>query len=82
MAKNTMNDLRDHLFAQLERLGDDTDMENPEIRLREIERSEAIVNVSKSLIETAKVEVQFLKVTDSFKTTSPMLKELTGGDKL
>ena len=48
MARNKMNDLRDHLFAQLERLGDDEAMKNPISRDREVERSKAIVNVSNS----------------------------------
>jgi len=73
MARNKMNDLRDHLFAQLERLGDDEAMKNPISRDREVERSKAIVNVSNSLIASAKVEIDFLKATDSFNTDSPLL---------
>jgi len=73
MARNKMNDLRDHLFAQLERLGDDESMKNPISRDREVERSKAIVNVSNSLIASAKVEIDFLKATDSFNTDSPLL---------
>jgi hypothetical protein len=61
MAKNKITDLRDHLFAQLERLGDDADMKNPIKREAEIDRSKAIVSVSKAITETAKVEISFLK---------------------
>lgn len=61
MAKNKITDLRDHLFAQLERLSDDTDMKNPIKREAEIQRAGAIVEVSKAITETVKVEIMFLK---------------------
>ena len=76
MAKNKMNDLRDHLFAQLERLGDDESMKNPIARDREVARAKSIVDVSHALLESAKVEIQYLKATDSFKTESPMFQEM------
>lgn len=56
MAKNKMSDLRDHLFEQLERLKDDeVDVE------KEIKRSQAVVNVSNALINSAKVEVEMVR---------------------
>lgn len=61
MAKNKIQDLRDHLFAQLERLGDDTLMKNPLVREREIERSKAITEVGQAIVNSAKVEIDFLK---------------------
>lgn len=61
MAKNKIQDLRDHLFAQLERLSDDQDMKNPLVREREIQRAEAITNVSRAIVETAKVEIDMIK---------------------
>lgn len=54
--KNTMDDLRNHLFATLEALQDD---EKP----MDIDRALAVSNVAGKLIETAKVEVQFLRTT-------------------
>jgi len=56
MAKNSLEDLRDHLFETLERL---TDSEKP----MEVERAQAVCKVSQQLIESAKVEVKFLEVT-------------------
>lgn len=73
MARNKMNDLRDHLFVALERLGDDDLMSDPAKLEAETQRAKAIVNVSNSLIESAKVEIDFLKVTGSFKTDTPLL---------
>ena len=54
--KNKIDDLRNHLFAALEQLADD---EKP----MDIARAQAIANVAKVVIESAKVEVAFLKVT-------------------
>lgn len=51
--KNKLIDLNNHLFAQLERLGDeDLDQENLE---KEIERSKAITSVSKEVISNARL---------------------------
>ena len=51
MAKNTMDDLRNHLFATIEALQDD---EKP----MPIDRAKAICEVADRLIDTAKVEVK------------------------
>lgn len=54
--KNKIDDLRNHLFEALEQL---KDPEKP----MEIERARAIANIAKGIIESAKVEVDFLRVT-------------------
>jgi hypothetical protein len=56
--KNRMQDLRNHLFETLEAL---KDTEKP----MEVERALAISQVAQVLVESAKVEVQFLKATDA-----------------
>ena len=53
--KNKMVDLRNHLFATLEAL---QDKESP----MDIERAKTISGVAQTLINSAKVEVDFLKV--------------------
>ena len=53
--KNKMEDLRNHLFATLEALQDE---EKP----MDLDRAGAIVDVAQTLIDSAKVEVAFLKV--------------------
>ncbi len=58
MPKNRMQDLRNHLFETLEALKDD---ENP----MEVSRAKAIAEVASVLIETAKVEVDFMKISDA-----------------
>ena len=52
-----MSDLRQHLFAALEGLSDKT---NP----MDIDRAQAIANVSAQIINSAKVELQFLRMVD------------------
>lgn len=51
--KNKIEDLRNHLFAALEGLAD------PE-KPMEIERARAIADVARVVVDSAKVEVQFL----------------------
>lgn len=59
--KIKIEDLRDHLFAQIERLGDD-DVVKGEGLDREINRAKAMSEVAKTLIDSARVEIDFLKV--------------------
>lgn len=51
--KNKLSDLNDHLFAQLERLGDE--QLSGEALEREIERSRAITGVSKEVVSNARL---------------------------
>lgn len=52
MAKNKLSDLNDHLFAQLERLNDETI--SAEEMKNEIEKAKAMEGIAKSIIETSK----------------------------
>ena len=51
--KNKLSDLNDHLFAQLERLGDE--QLKPDELTREIDRSKAITGVAKEVISNAQL---------------------------
>lgn len=55
--KNKIEDLRNHLFATLEAL---QDPDNP----MDLDRAKAIGAVAQILINSAKVEVDFLKVVE------------------
>lgn len=61
--KNKINDLRNHLFATLEAL---QDPEKP----MDIERAKAVADVAQVVINSAKVEVDMLKVTGAAKGTN------------
>jgi N-acetylglutamate synthase/N-acetylornithine aminotransferase len=54
--KNKMDDLRNHLFETLEAL---KDPEKP----MDLDRAKAVADVAKEIIASAKVEVDFLRVT-------------------
>jgi hypothetical protein len=56
MAKNTLQDLRDHLFAQLEELND---KEKP----AELDRAKLVVSTAQAIIASAQVEVKYMEVT-------------------
>lgn len=58
MAKNKITDLRNHLFAQLERLSDEE--LTPEQLEKEVKRADAICAVSSQIIDTAKVQISVL----------------------
>lgn len=62
--KNRMQDLNDHLFAQLERLGDE-DMTPDQIEA-EAKRAEAMVRVSDQIIATADLRLRGAKLYAEF----------------
>lgn len=77
---NTINDMRTHLFKQLERL----DADNVDID-KETKRAASIVEVSKEIINSAKVEVDFMRVAKTAGTgflgdTTDPSKQLTNGE--
>ncbi len=58
MAKNTMDDLRDHLFETIEALKDDD-------KPMDLARAKTICEVADRLIDTAKVEVNLMNISGS-----------------
>lgn len=56
--KNKIEDLRNHLFATIEAL---LDPDKP----MDIDRARAVSDVAKTVIDSAKVEVDFLKATNA-----------------
>lgn len=57
--KNSLNDLHNHLFEQLERLNDD-DLSGEELE-KEIKRSKAITSVAEKIIDNAKIALDSQK---------------------
>lgn len=62
--KNTLGDLNNHLFAQLERLGDE-DLKGEEL-IEEMGRAKAISDVATRIIANANVVLQAKKATNDF----------------
>lgn len=58
--KNKIDDLRNHLFAQLERLGDES-IKGDALK-EEIQRAKAVSNVSAQLVDSARAENERLKL--------------------
>ena len=72
MARNKINDLRDHLFETLERLKDgDID----------IATAKAMADVGQVIINSAKIEIDFIRATGSTKD-SGFIKLGDGNEKL
>jgi len=78
--KNRIEDLRNHLFATIEALSDQDDP-------MDLDRAKAISEVAQTIINSAKVEVEFLKVTDRERDSGflsnerPQLLPMQGGKK-
>lgn len=62
MAQNKLSDLNNHLFAQLERLGDE-EMTLEELK-KEAERAKAIALISKNVIDNAKLVLEAVKFSN------------------
>ncbi|WP_277260796.1 hypothetical protein [Peptoniphilus lacrimalis] len=60
--KNTLGDLNNHIFAELERLGDEG-LTGDELK-EELTRAESIVRVSSSIISNASLVLQAEKFKD------------------
>lgn len=65
--KNKLTDLNNHLFAQLERLGDE-DLSNEELE-QEIERSKAIAGISNQIVSNARLALD----AEKFKSDAGMI---------
>lgn len=62
MSDKTISDLREHLFATIEAL---RDKENP----MDVARAKAISEVARQVIDSAKVEVEHMKVSGDLEGT-------------
>ena len=71
--KNTLGDLNNHLFMQLERLNDE-DLKGDKLT-EEIERSKAITNVAKEIIANANIVLQARKYTTEYLSEVPKMLE-------
>lgn len=56
MAKNTLSDLNNHLFAQLERLSDEA-ITKEDLK-KEVERAKSINGIAKNIIDNAKTALE------------------------
>ena len=66
--KNKIQDLNDHLFAQLERLNDE-DLTDENLT-KEIERTKAVTAISSQIINNAKLALDATKLQVEYGTSS------------
>lgn len=79
--KNTLNDLNNYLFEQIERISDDS-LTDDELN-KEIKRIDAVQRVAKTIVDNASLVLQAKKHADewgSSEVSAPML-ELKDGKK-
>lgn len=76
--RNTLGDLNNHLFAQLERLSDE-DIKGEELR-EEVNRSKAIMGIAKNIIDNGSLVLESQKfIDDRFNENERLPKMLDGG---
>lgn len=75
--KNTLGDLNNHLFAELERLGDE-ELTGDELN-EELTRAESIVRVSNSIISNASLVLQAEKFKDQKMDADLKTPKMLGG---
>jgi len=64
MARNKINDLRNHLFEVIEMLKDE------EPNSMTIEKAETIAQVAQVIINTGKLETDYIRATDGVRRTT------------
>ncbi|MBO0586144.1 hypothetical protein [Sporosarcina sp. E16_8] len=75
--KNTLGDLNNHLFAQLERLGDE-DLTGEEL-VEEMNRAKSITAVASQIISNGSLVLQAQKVADNFIDASVKMPKMLEG---
>jgi hypothetical protein len=80
MARNKINDLRDHLFSALERL--DNDELTMEELNKEVEKAQAVAQIGSVIIQSAKIEIDYLKATGMIESSSELFKGINEQKRL
>ena len=81
MIKNTLNDLNNHLFAQIERLSDE-DLVGDELD-QELKRADAVSKVAQQIISNGNLALKTMQHMDEYgydyKRTVPQMLENRNG---
>ncbi|MUV39452.1 hypothetical protein JNUCC1_03330 [Lentibacillus sp. JNUCC-1] len=76
--RNTLNDLNNHLFIQLERLNEDN-LEGEKLD-NEINRSKAVMGIAKNIIDTGSLVLDGQKFMDDRMDNDKKLPRMLEGD--
>ncbi|MCG1271868.1 hypothetical protein K4U71_05695 [Staphylococcus epidermidis] len=79
MTKNTLSDLNNHLFAQIERLSDE-ELKGEELQ-EELERSKAISDIARNVVSNGNLILQAHKFKDTKVDSNNSLPEILEGKK-
>ena len=72
--------MRDHLFAALERI--DNDELSTEDLNKEMQKAEAVAQIGNVIINSAKVEIDFMKASGMISSDSALFKDIKGPKEL
>lgn len=75
--KNTLTDLNNYLFAQMERLNEE-DLEGEKLET-EVRRTKAMVSVASAIVGNAHLALQAIKAKDTMQGTDVKLPEMLEG---
>lgn len=77
--RNTLGDLNNHLFAQLERLGDE-ELTGDKLE-EEINRARAVIGVATKIIDTGALVLEAKKFVDDKLDANSTLPKMLEGDQ-
>ena len=77
MPRNTLGDLNNHLFAQLERLTDD-EIKGEELR-EELMRADAVSKIAQQIIANSSLVLKAQKVADDFMNADSKIPRMLEG---
>lgn len=80
MARNKINDLRDHLFTALERLDND-ELTQDDLN-KEIAKAQAVAQIGTVIINSAKIEIDYVKATGMISSSSDLFKGINDQKQL
>lgn len=78
MARSTLADLNDHLFAMIEKLGDES-ITGDELK-QEINRAKAMSSLSKDVVANSRLVLDVARFKDEKLSEEPLPKMLGGKD--
>lgn len=74
--KNSLTDLNNILFEQLERLNDDDLMKNEETAGRELDRAKGMAQIASQITSTAKTQLEAFRFAEDYRIRQKEMPDL------